>query len=296
MSWDASPEAFANVMTLRRRPNVGPAISVVMPTCQRAHQIGASVESLLCGHWRDFELLVRDDGNGGDGTREAIERAAQGDSRVQYTRNAISLGMPENLNSGIHDTQGAYIVVCHDHDIYAADYLSALLDTLRSHPSAGFAHCAIEMMTQQGEVKATHIGPWAGLTKGSEWLEVMLKGLSCPVCALTMVPRAMYEQHGLYNPAFGFVSDVEMWMRLAACSDVSYVSRPLIKVRERESEHIATARAIEIARTIVRIHRKYLPVKYRGWRKLHKRARLEATYGVLVAKTAIRHVIPRGIL
>ena len=57
--------------------------------------------------------------------------------------------------------------------------------------------------------------------------------LHCPVCALTLVRREAHESYGLYDASYGFISDVEMWMRLSMRGDVAYIDKPLIDVRER---------------------------------------------------------------
>src|ERR1700686_2738386 len=121
-------------------PGSGPTISVVMPTYRRPAQVGASIESLLRGSFGDFELLVRDDGPGDDGTEQAVAALASRDSRVSYKRNPQRLGMPGNLNAGILEARGRYIAVCHDHDLYAADFLKTMLDTLERNPGAMFVH------------------------------------------------------------------------------------------------------------------------------------------------------------
>src|SRR5438046_910566 len=101
-----------------------------MPTWRRAHQIGESIGSLLRGRFSDFELLIRDDGDGNDGCEEAVRAAANGDSRVHYHRNSKNLNMPENLNAGIRISTGKYVAVCHDHDLYKPAFLSSMLRAL----------------------------------------------------------------------------------------------------------------------------------------------------------------------
>ena len=262
----------------------GPRVSVVMPTYRRPHQIGDAIRSLLAQSWTDFELLVRDDGDGADGTREAGLAAAGGDPRVRYHRNPTPLRMPGNLNGGIEATRGEVVAVCHDHDLYRPEFLAEMLGALDRNPSALFVHCAIEVINQEGRPLASHVGEWPELTPGAEWLKFMLGGLSCPVCALTLVRREAHERFGLYDPAHGFISDAELWMRLARHGDVAYVARPLIQVREREEGHHADANAIPLTHSIARIHRRYLPLAYRGGTRLLRRAALEAR----LARTVLR--------
>jgi GT2 family glycosyltransferase len=248
----------------------------VMPTYRRAHQIGESIRSLLEGTFVDFELLVRDDGNGTDGTSQAVTEAAGGDVRVRYHRNCEPLHMPGNLNAGIQESCGEVIAVCHDHDLYKPNFLSTSLKTLDVHQSALFIHCAIDVVRQDGSYVCSHVGDWSELTPGYSWLKVMLNTLHCPVCALTLVRREAHEKYGLYDPRYGFISDVEMWMRLSRHGDVAFVAAPLIQVRQREPDHAAKSNWATLLRTTAAIHRRYLPHAYGGGMCVYQRLRLES--------------------
>jgi glycosyltransferase involved in cell wall biosynthesis len=248
-----------------------------MPTFCRAHVIGDTIRGLLDGEWSDFELIVQDDGDGTDGTHEAVVAAARGDRRVVYNRNAHKLGIPGNLNAAIMATRGELIAMCHDHDVYKPSFLRKMVEALERYPSALFVHCAIDTITQSGQYVGSFINDFAELTPGHEWLKVMLSTLSCQVCALTVVRRSAHERYGLYNPRFDFVSDVELWMRLSARGDVAYVAAPLIQVREREAVHYATDNALKLIRLTAAIHREYLGFAYNSSEALIRRLGLEVT-------------------
>ena len=264
---------------LPRKSIVGPQVTVVMPTFRRASQIGESIRSLLEGTFADFELLVRDDGDGTDGTSQAVTEAAGRDARVRYHRNRGPLRMPGNLNAGIQESRGEMIAVCHDHDLYKPNFLARLVEALDLHQSALFVHCAIDVVRQDGSFVCSHVGDWSELTPGYSWLKVMLNSLHCPVCALTLVRREAHEKCGLYDPAAGFIADVEMWMRLSSHGDVAYVAEPLIAVREREQDHFATKAWPSLLRATAEIHRQYIPRAFRGSQRWLKRGLLEYRVG-----------------
>jgi glycosyltransferase involved in cell wall biosynthesis len=246
--------------------------------------IGDTIRYLLDGEWTDFELIVQDDGDGSDGTFEAVTKAARGDPRVLYNRNPEKLGIPGNLNAAIKASRGEYVAMCHDHDVYKPSFLRRMVETLERHPSALFVHCAIDTITESGNYVQTFINDFSELTPGRDWLKVMLNTLTCQVCALTLVRRTAHETHGLYNPKFDFVSDVELWMRLSAAGDVAYVREPLIQVREREREHYATNNAVKLVRRTAAIHRLYLPLAYQREELARRRIKLELE----VARSAAR--------
>lgn len=269
----------ANIPLLAARADKGPEVTIVMPTFRRAHAVGATIKTLLEGTWTDFELLVRDDGDGADGTREAVAEAAKGDSRVVYHHNAQNLKMPGNLNEGIKESRGDFIAVCHDHDLYNPTFIEMMVKTLRRNPTALFVHCAIETIRQDGAVTQAHIGDWNELTPGAEWLRLMLRSLNCPVCALTVVRREAHERYGLYDLSCGFIADVEMWMRLSSYGDVAYVPQPLIQVAEREEGHAETVNGDRWIRVAAGIHRRFLPAAYDLRQRAVRSVLLELKFG-----------------
>ena len=258
-----------------RRCVGGPRVSIIMPTFRRSHQIPESIHSLLSGEYQDFELLVRDDGNTSDGTEEAVAAAAAGDTRVRYHRNSANLGVARNLNAGICDSQGELIAVCHDHDLYLPGFLKAMVNALDRHPSALYVHCASQVIDQEGEQKGANVSDFAELTSGTGWLKFMLSTPHCPVCALTLVRRSAHERYGLYNPRDGFITDIDMWMRLSIYGDVAFVREPYLLLRERERDHHANSNFASITRTVAHIHSRYIPVAYRGADRVKATLRLQ---------------------
>src|SRR5712664_2358028 len=164
---------------LEPRTSIGPKVSAVMPTFRRPHVIGETVRCLLDGEWTDFELIVQDDGDGRDGTAEAVSDAARGDPRVRYIRNECKLGIPGNLNAAIMNSRGELIAMCHDHDVYRPTFLRRMVEMLDRHPSALFVHCAIDCITEAGEYVNSFVSNVAELTAGRDWLKVMLSTLPC---------------------------------------------------------------------------------------------------------------------
>jgi glycosyltransferase involved in cell wall biosynthesis len=269
-------------------PGVGsrPRVSIVMPTYRRAALIGESIGSLLRQGFADFELIVQDDASP-DGTERVV--AAIGDPRIRYHRNPANLGMPGNLNAGIRRTRGAYVLVCHDHDLYAPDLVGAMAAVLDEVPDLAYVHAGVRVIDQAGRPRRTYVGAYARVTPGRAWAALMLSRFDSPVCANSMVARRRYEAVGLYDERFGFVADVEMWIRLALHGDVGYIARPLIDVREREPGHVYFERRWEILESLVQILRFHRAEVHRArWRALQLQARVEA-HLVRTLLSTLRH-------
>lgn len=271
-----------------------------MPTYRRATQLGQSVRSLMEGQFSDFELLVCDDGDGTDGTEQALLEACESDKRVVYHRNPRRLGMPGNLNEGIRKARGELVAVCHDHDLYAPDFIQAMVGALERHHSALFAHCGIEIIDQHGNHISKSVGNWPELSPGLQWLRFMLRRFDCPVCALTLVRRSAHQRYGLYDSNYGFISDVEMWMRLSANGDVAYINRPLVRVRTREQDHPANWQALRFTLDLARMQRRYVGRAYgksfAAMRRIEIDLRLVRRFGLIAASAAKRRAMSLGQL
>jgi glycosyltransferase involved in cell wall biosynthesis len=249
-----------------------------MPTFRRAHQIGATLRSVLDQSFADFEVLVRDE-DGSDGTAEVV--AALGDPRVRYHRNPSRLRMPGNLNAGIRESVGGYVLVCHDHDLYDPKMVEKMVGFLDAHPSALFVHAGLEMIDAADRPTGTrHVADYAPLTPGARWVDRMLSTVFCNVCADSMVRRIAHERYGLYDPEYGFVADVEMWLRLSLHGDVGYLGEPLIRMREREEGHEYAGPDWELLDILLRMQRRYHAEVFHGrqraWRSLRLAMRADA--------------------
>jgi glycosyltransferase involved in cell wall biosynthesis len=227
-----------------------------MPTYMRAHLLAGSIRTILNQSFEDFELLVQDDCSH-DATEKVVHQFK--DPRIRYHRNEINLGMPENLNQGIRAARGEYVVVCHDHDLYNWRLLKKMVSLLDEHPSVGMVHTGIALIDQEGcGTGVKYVRGWPTVSAGKQWLRFMLSSFHCPVCANAMVRRSVHEELGLYDPDFGFVADVEMWMRISLAYDIGYIREPLIQVRERDGK-AATGQVLHwpILDAIIRMHQRY---------------------------------------
>ncbi|GAI16908.1 unnamed protein product [marine sediment metagenome] len=78
--------------------NNHPKVSVIIPTYNRANLLPRTIKSVLNQTFRDFELIIVDDGST-DNTKQVIERF-QTDLRVKYIYQENS-GGPAKINAFI---------------------------------------------------------------------------------------------------------------------------------------------------------------------------------------------------
>ncbi len=86
-----------------------PLVSVVIPTYNRALLIPETIKSVLNQTFRDFEIIVVDDGSS-DNTREVVSAFP-----VTYIKQE-NQGLPNARNTGIRASGGQYIAILDSDD------------------------------------------------------------------------------------------------------------------------------------------------------------------------------------
>ena len=110
-------------------------VSIIIPTFNRAHLIGETIQSVLDQSYSNWELIIIDDGSTDD-SRTAIDKFT--DNRIHY--HAIEhcgiLGKVRNV--GVNHSKGDYIAFLDSEDLWLSHKLEFQLSLLKEYPQAGF--------------------------------------------------------------------------------------------------------------------------------------------------------------
>jgi glycosyltransferase involved in cell wall biosynthesis len=101
-----------------------PAVSVVLPTYNRAGLVVRAIRSALDQTFEDVEVLVVDDGST-DGTRDAVLGGFGGEPRVRYLPKENG-GTASARNHGLAHARGARIAFLDSDDRFLPDHLALL--------------------------------------------------------------------------------------------------------------------------------------------------------------------------
>lgn len=107
---------------------MSPRVSVVMPAYNAEGTIGAAVASVLWQTYRDFELIVVDDGS----TDKTPEIASVQDGAVKLVRQE-NLGVAAARNRGIAEAGGELIAFCDSDDVLLESHLLELVAAFDRH-------------------------------------------------------------------------------------------------------------------------------------------------------------------
>jgi glycosyltransferase involved in cell wall biosynthesis len=114
---------------------ISPKISIIMPTYNRAHLIGESVDSIRNQTFTNWELIIVDDGS--DDDTENIVREFK-DERIQFYK-AGRTGIGGKIkNIGLQKASGELVAFIDSDDLWADTKLEKQMEALKQYPAAGF--------------------------------------------------------------------------------------------------------------------------------------------------------------
>jgi glycosyltransferase involved in cell wall biosynthesis len=123
-----------------------PVVSVVIIFLNPGPFLEEAIESVRRQTFRDWELLLVDDGSG-DGSSEVARQAADAEPhRIRYLEHEehANRGMSASRNLGCLRARGAYITFLDADDMLRPEALETLLSTLRTAPRAAMAYGPVE--------------------------------------------------------------------------------------------------------------------------------------------------------
>lgn len=103
-----------------------PLISIIIPTYNRAHLIGETLDSVLAQTYTNWECIIVDDGST-DNTDEVLEKYCENDSRFQYHHrpNDKPKGANACRNYGFELSKGEHIQFIDSDDLISKNKLEA---------------------------------------------------------------------------------------------------------------------------------------------------------------------------
>ena len=103
-----------------------PFVSIVIITKNRSHLIEDCIISCLNQTYRNFELVIVDDGST-DNTEQIVRKF--NDERIRYIKKESS-GIPKSRNFGVKESKGEYIVIMDDDDLMLPNRVREQVDAV----------------------------------------------------------------------------------------------------------------------------------------------------------------------
>ena len=245
--------------------NPVPRVSVVIPAYNAAWCVRRAVDSVLAQEYRDFELIVVDDGSRDD---TAAVLAGYGDAvRVVGKSNG---GLSSARNAGISAARGDYVAFLDADDWWLPTKLARQVDLMEGRPDLVFCSTTTAVQTPEGR----HLPDWRCGPGDRPALECIfaVNAYVAGSGSAVLARREAFAQAGGFDPALGSLEDIDMWMRLAALGGFACLDEALVVIEKRAdsmSGNLDVMRAA--AMKVMRKNRLLLPADLRGgfWRRAY---------------------------
>lgn len=120
-----------------------PKISVITPTYNRSWIISQAINSVLTQNYKDFELILIDDGST-DSTQEIISRIK--DPRLIYLKHDHNQGQSAARNLGLQHAKSELITYLDSDNVWFPNFLSVMLEELTDSYSLAYSNQNVLLM------------------------------------------------------------------------------------------------------------------------------------------------------
>ncbi len=158
-----------------------PKVSVIVPTYNRAHLLGETIDSVLSQTYRDFEIIVVDDGSDDD----TSSMLAPYYGKIEYIKQNNS-GVNAARNNAIRKAGGEYIALLDSDDLWAEHKLEVEVAVLDRFQDIGFVYSNFVVIGPQNSQHA-YLKNW--YTTNNDWGSLFEKSTSLPKTVIAKFPN-----------------------------------------------------------------------------------------------------------
>jgi glycosyltransferase involved in cell wall biosynthesis len=173
-------------------------------------------------------VLVIDDASSDETPELGLELAAS-DSRVNFRRHDGNKGHIATYNEGLIDWSTAdYTVLLSADDLLAPGSLRRAVHVMEADKKIGMVYGRAIHFAQEAELPKIDAPEFAFTQwSGVEWIEGRCRAGHNVITSPEVVVRGSVQRAvGGYRPELPHAGDLEMWLRIAAVSDIAYVRGP----------------------------------------------------------------------
>ena len=225
-------------------PDISPAVSVIIPTYNRAHLLRRALHSVLHQSYQNIEVIIVDDGSTDD--TKIIVMSFQ-DTRVRYIRHDIKCGAAAARNTGIKLASSEFIAFQDSDDEWLCEKLEKQMELfIHAGPEVGVIYTGFIRF----EDHQAFYRPAEHIQKSGKILRSLLNGNYVTTQAV-VVRRDCFEKVGLFDEQLPRFQDWELFIRIAKCYDFICINQPLLIAFHSAKSITADERLFPIAIKLV---------------------------------------------
>jgi glycosyltransferase involved in cell wall biosynthesis len=208
---------------------LGPLVSVIIPTHNRAGWVGEAIGSVLVQTYKPIELIVVDDGST-DHTSQVVQALGSALTYLPQPQAGVSAAR----NRGVAVSHGELVAFLDSDDLWQPEKVAAQVEVLRQQPQTQVCYTDEIWIRHGVRVNPKHIHH-----KCSGWMFLE----SLPRCLISpssvMLRRSLWDRLGGFDERLPACEDYDLWLRLTACVPVALVPQRLIVKRGGHADQLS---------------------------------------------------------
>ena len=214
--------------------------SVIVPLYNKAPYVRKALESVFAQTFRDFELIVVDDGSKDesyDVAKSVLERC-NAPYLLIHQENA---GVSTARNNGVTPSRGDYLCFLDADDWWAPEFLEKMDGLIRDYPDAAI-YGTNYYYVKNGKKRICVEGAQTGYIN---YCQLYADGMVMPLTSISVgLRRDSFLQNGGFKPALKLGEDFDLWIRIALSGRVVFLDEPLayynqdVNVDQRGTGHL----------------------------------------------------------
>lgn len=187
----------------------------------------------------EADVVVVDNGSTDESPAIGADLAERHDN-VRFVRYERNDGIITSFNRCRDEVQADYaLLLCAD-DMLVPGALARAVAQMDAHPDVGLLYGTAVDFSDASEVRLDELPSGAGtpvVHGGGEWIERLCRTGFNPIRTPEAIMRSsVYADAGPYEPDLRYTSDLNLWLRVAARSDVLYLRGPVLALfRQHET-------------------------------------------------------------
>jgi glycosyltransferase involved in cell wall biosynthesis len=210
-------------------PTRPPRVSVLMPVFNGERWIRDALDSALAQTYRDFEIVVYDDGSRDASRAIALDYQAAhpGRVRVFWQDNA---GLARVRNATLRVARGELLAFLDCDDVWLPHHLATAVACFDAEPGLALVHANIVRIGPEGQLLDPARPRWRARHRGDPFAALFLRREHISNVT-AVVRRSVVDRVGDFDPRFHGCEDRDLWLRVAHDHPVHYVDQVTARYR-----------------------------------------------------------------
>jgi glycosyltransferase involved in cell wall biosynthesis len=226
-----------------------PAVTVIIPTYNRARLVGRSITSVLNQTYTDFELIVVDDGST-DNTTEEVQGFR--DERLKCIKCHQNSGSPATpTNTVIKAARAPYIAILDSDDEWLPEKLQKQMAVISTAPpTLGVVYTDAWKLSEDGSReywRSPRIMPSDGLV----YARALDYGLAKIGTWSLLMRRECFDKVGLFDPRLRMYIETELLIRVSKYFLLYHIAEPLVNYYSTEGSLVSSREAMISGRKLI---------------------------------------------